>query len=356
MNRAELHPPSALLARDYAHHSCVTSMLGWQSRGAPFGDRAIALAKQFDDIWAKGSSCCHTGIGLHASARYVEGMHLLTTAISAFEKAGDQWELHLARFHLACCHFGLGNLADAVTEARSVFASSARIGDSRTMCSSWVWARATRGDIPFEQLRSCIPNRPDDVMSSVHAMLAEGYWHTFHERTAKALEIYELAANTVRTTQCVNSHTILVMPMLTMGLRLRADAVQSGDPQQAVALRKRAVSVAKWATRFTRVFAAAYPLALRERALILEACGRPKQALKFADRSCAVAEAQHAKYEHAQSLLVRGKIAQQLGRPEAEEQIRSATAALDDMEQAVHAAINEQSHAQSASKEKPRGY
>ena len=244
----------------------------------------------------------------------------------------------MAHFHKGCCHFGLGDLAEAVAEARWTFASSARIGDSRMMCSSWLWARATRGDIPFDELRGCIPCRPDDVMSTVHALLAEGYWHSYHGRTAEALQVYERAAEMVRKSLCVNSHTILVMPMLASGLRLHADAVQDRDAKQAEQLRKRACRVAKWGTRLCWLFPAAYPLALREPALILSACGKTKKALKFADKSCAVAEAQKAKYEHAQSLLVRGKLAKQLGLPEADEQIRAAEAALEEIERPVREA------------------
>lgn len=77
---------------------------------------------------------------------------------------------------------------------------------------------------------------------------------------------------------------------------------------------------------------AAYPIALRERSLILAACGKTKQGLKFADKSCKVAETQKAKYEHAQSLLVRGKIARQMRLLEAEEQIRTAEATIEDIE------------------------
>lgn len=342
MNGAELPPPSMRLAYMYAFHNCMMSMIGWSSRGVRFGDRSLALAHQCNDLLGIAYSNSYKGFGLYVSADYEEGLACLTDAIDAFLQSGDLWELNLAHFHRGCCHFGLGNLTEAVAEARWVFASSARLGDSRTMCSSWLWARATRGDIPFQELNGCIPCRPDDVMSTVHGMLAHGYWHTFHGRSAEALQIYERAAELVRTTLCVNSHTILVMPMLAMGLRLHADKVQVSDQQQAIALRKRASTVAKWATRVTRLFPAANPLALRERALILDACGWPKRALKFADQSCAVGEAQNAKYEHAQSLLVRGRIARRFGHPEADEQIRTAEAALEAMEQPLRVPASEQ--------------
>jgi tetratricopeptide (TPR) repeat protein len=340
INRAELLPTSPRLALGYSIHGMMMAMLGWQSRGARYSQRSVTIARESNDIWAQGTSCNYTGIGLYASARYEEGIARLSEAISSFEKAGDVWEVHLAHFHKGCCHFGFGNLAEAVAEARWTFASSARLGDSRTMCSSWLWARATRGNIPYEELKSCLPCRPDDVMSTVHGVLAEGYWHTFHGRTAEALQAYERAAEMVRKGSCVNSHTILVMPVLAMGLRLHADAVEPKDAQQSEQLRRRAYRLAKWATRLTWLFPAAYPLALRERSLILAAYGKTKKALKFADKSCAVAEAQKAKYEHAQSLRVRGRLAKQLGLPEADEQIRTAEAALDEIERSVRAEAN----------------
>jgi hypothetical protein len=175
-------------------------------------------------------------------------------------------------------------------------------------------------------------------MSTVHALLAEGYWHNFHGRTAEALDVYERAGEMVRRNLCLNAHTILVMPMLAMGLRLHADAVQEQDAREADRLRRRACRVGKWATRLTRLFPAAYPVALRERALILAACRKPKQALKFADKSCAVALSQKAKYEHAQSLFVRGKLASELGLPGADEQILAAQAALETLERPVREA------------------
>jgi tetratricopeptide (TPR) repeat protein len=337
MNLAELLPPSTQLVLSYAFHDCMLSMLGWQARGSRYGDRAIAIAREFDDVSVQGQCYAYTGVGRYASARYEEGLASLREAIEAFEKAGDLWALNLAHFHRGCCHFGLGNLAEAVAEARWTFASSARLGDARVLCSSYLWARATQGNLPFEELRSCYPRRPDDVMSTVHGIMAEGHWHSFHGRTEEALRAFERAAEMVRTSFCVNSHTILSLPNLAGALRRHADALAAQDPQQSDRLRRRAFRLAKWAVRITRLFPAADPLALRELSIQLADRGKAKKSLRIADRSCAVAERQEAKYEHAQSLLVRGKIARQLGLPEADEQIRSAEAALEDIERPVRA-------------------
>jgi len=333
LNRAELLPHSRGLPYIYAIHGMMMSMLGWQARGTRYGDRATALAQAFDDPLIFGICTNYTGVGLYASARFEDGLQHLGEAIQLFEKAGDLWGANVAHFHKGCCHFGLGNLAEAVAEARWTFASSVRVGDSRTLCSSYLWARATRGNLPFEELKSCYPNRPDDIMSTVHGTMAQGHWHSFHGRTEEAVQTFGRAAELVRKTFCVNSHMIVVVPELAGALRRHADALQARDPKQAGQLRQRAYRVAKWATRLTWLFPAAYPLALRERSLILAAYGKTRKALKYASKSCAVAERQNARYEYAQSLLVRGKIARQLGRPEADEQIRTAEAAIQAIEQ-----------------------
>ena len=134
-------------------------------------------------------------------------------------------------------------------------------------------------------------------MSTVHGVLAECLWHTYHGRTDEATQTCERAAEMVWRTFCVNSHTILVVPMLAMSLRLHAVAMQHRNPQQAEHLHRRANRVANWAVRLTRLFPAAYALSLRELSLVLAARGKTKKALKYADRSCAVAATQKAKAE-----------------------------------------------------------
>ena len=335
MNLAERLPPSTRLTRMYALHAMFMSMLGWQERFSRYSQRSHALLQGSDDLWLKAH--CHNavGIGHYAVAGYEEGLACINVAIEAYEKAGDLWDLNVAHFHRGCCYFGLGNLAEAVVEARWTFASSTRLGDSRTLCSSYLWARSTRGNLPFEQLKSCYPCRPDDIMSTVHGIMAEGHWHRFHGRTAESLQMFEQAGELIWKSLCVNSHMIVLLPELAAALRLHAETVGPKDPQQAELLRRRAYRLAKWAARITRFFPAAYPLSLRELSLMLSVKGKLRKALEVADRSCSVADAQKARFEHAQSLLVRGRIAHRLGRPEAEEQIRTAEAALDAMENAI---------------------
>jgi two-component system sensor kinase len=337
MNRAELLPPSPGMAFSYAFHACLISMFGWHARAAPYGELAQKVGRELSDLRISAHSSHYQGIGMYASARFEDGLARLIEAIAAFEKVGDLREVCLARFHKGCCHFGLGEIAEAVAEARWTFASSARLGDARMFCSSYLWARATRGNLPFEDLKSCYPCRPDDIMSTVHGIMAEGHWHRFHGRTAESVAAFEQAGKLIRKNFCVNSHMIVALPELATALRLHAETLAATDPQECQRLRARSYRLSKWGARITRLFPAAYPLTLRELAEILVVRGKLAKALKVADRSCAVAEKQKARYEHAQSLLVRGRIAQRLNRPEAAEQIRTAEAAMTEMESKIPA-------------------
>ncbi len=63
--------------------------------------------------------------------------------------------------------------------------------------------------------------------------------------------------------------------------------------------------------------------------------GRIKKAWKLAAKSCRIAKGQKARYEYAQSLLVQGRLAKQLGRSEADDMIREAQGEIDRIEAVV---------------------
>ncbi len=335
MNLAERFMPASPLANSYASHSMAMAMLGWNRRFTRYLDRAIGITQDCNDQLTKGICFNYGGIGLYAQGNYAKSIELLDEALIAFESSGDQWQINLARFHIGCCRFGLGDLAEAISDARETFNRAVSFDDSRTMCSSYLWARSTRGDFPFERLKSCYPCRPDDVMSTVHGIMAEGHWHRFHGRTLESLKSFELAIESIWKSLCINSHMIVAWPELAAALRLHADSLEGSNPNECNQLRQRAFRAAKWSARVMRFFPSAYPMSLREYSLNLLTKGKLAQALKVADKSCSISEKQKAKYEHAQSLLVRGKIAQKLGRPEGDEQVRTAEAAMHEMESAI---------------------
>ena len=82
--------------------------------------------------------------------------------------------------------------------------------------------------------------------------------------------------------------------------------------------------MARLSCRLARFFPQDLPHALREIALLMEARGNMKQALRYAERSCTIADSHKAKYEHAQSALVCAKIRQQLGLENADPRLEEA--------------------------------
>jgi hypothetical protein len=79
------------------------------------------------------------------------------------------------------------------------------------------------------------------------------------------------------------------------------------------------------------------PQALRELSLANMSRGRLGRAWRLAARSCRHACQMNARYEYIQSLLIMGRLADRLGRPDADGQIREAQAELDRIEASVGA-------------------
>ena len=333
MNLAEQLPRSRELAFHYAHHCMLTTMVfAWYSRAQRYYERSAELRRGFNDVWGMGHTDSYQGIGLYGTARYEDAIEYLHKAIDAFSQAGDMWELNVARFHLGLCHYALGNLAEAIEHAQCTFDLSVRIGDSRSHCSSYLWSRATNGNLPLDELKSCYTPVPEDIISTVNALKAESLWHLAQGRSEKAVGVLERAWDLAKKNFVIMAHTVATLPLLVNALRIHADAVEAEDPRQSQRIRKRALRLAKWTAWFMRFFPTEHAYALRELSLIFAATGKTTRALRAADKSCAVAERQNAKYEHAQSLLVRGRLAEQLGLPDAEGQVQAAEAALKAIE------------------------
>ena len=310
-------------------HACYAAMFSLHRRGNHFGRLGRELAQELDDKYLHGEALMLIGIGCQASARYQQGVDSLEKAADLLEETGGRFELNMVRFHLACCQFGLGRLQDAIASTEKCFQGSCDIDDSRTMCASWIWTRVCDGQIPFERLRKHIPDRPDDVMSTVHARLAEASWHSHHGRFKEMLACCEQAASMVRKNRCINSHTFLTLPMLARASRELADHLPASQSSEKKRLRKRSLRLSKWATRAGVLFPAAYPMSLRELASAYVAVGNPRKAAAYAKKSIRVAEKQEAIYEVALSDLLLARIEENLRSEGWEEHLQSALATVD---------------------------
>jgi signal transduction histidine kinase len=119
-----------------------------------------------------------------------------------------------------------------------------------------------------------------------------------------------------------------VLPWLATALRTQAEAVPAYLPLERSRLLRRARRVTRRALRLAQHYRNNLPHALREAALISAMRGRIRRARQRLEESLAVAEAQGARHEHAQSLLARGRLGSLHGWPEAASDIAAAERAL----------------------------
>ncbi|MBL8808892.1 MAG: hypothetical protein JNM43_01845 [Planctomycetaceae bacterium] len=237
--------------------------------------------------------------------------------------------------------FGIGDLAEAFRDSRWLFDSCVRRGDQ--LYAAWAvcsLARCARGRIAFDELLNCVSILPGNHLAATAAFMAEAHWHTFHKRSALALEAMEQAwAICVKNYYIVTTNTNVLCQLVTC-LRLHAEALEKNGDAGAVAVRRRFDKMARWAKRLSWLLPPERPHALRELSLRYAHRGKLATAHRLAASSCTAAEAMDARYEYAQSLLVMGQIGKQLNLPEAESQISKAQSTIQEIEAAVDAELN----------------
>jgi tetratricopeptide (TPR) repeat protein len=330
MNYAERFEPSEALAFNYAHHAMVVSgLLGWESRGAKYFKRSIDLRQEMNDVWGLGHSYAYEGGGLYCLCRYDEAIEKLDKAVDSFNQTGDLWELNMATFHRGMCEYLLGNIQVAAADAQSTFADARNMGDTRAMCSSFLWAVATDGRFPFDDVKRSVLPADEDIMSSVNLMKAEGCWHLAHGRTADAVEILEKAWRSAWNHGHVFVHTVATLTILVKARRLHADSLDQADSKRCRAYRKKTLRLANRTAWLSRLFRPERVGALRELALAYVGVrgrtqGSLRKALRIVERSCEEATRVAAKYELAQSRIVRAQLRVELGEANAQQELDEA--------------------------------
>ena len=331
LNRAERLPPSKALAFNYVVHANDMAVLGWHSRAKRWYEAAMALSGELNDHWGAAHALNHFALGCLGAARYRETIEKATPGTEAFAKLGDLLEMHFAHFNVGLAYFGLGQLVNSIEKARWTFESCVRQGDNTFGPMAFcLWARARRGDLPFDELVGCLQILPGNNNGSISVLMAEGYWHLHHGRTAAAVEVFEQSWKIARTNTYVVTFNSWVLTDFVMALRVHAEAGESQKTPEYKSHCRRWRKLSRWAVRLSRFLPTERPAALRESSLVYASRGRFKKAWKLAGKSCRIAEKQNAQYQYAKSLLVQGQMAKQLGQGGADEQIREALAEITD--------------------------
>jgi tetratricopeptide (TPR) repeat protein len=168
--------------------------------------------------------------------------------------------------------------------------------------------------------------------------MAEGHWHLGAGRTNEAIEAFERVIQLCKKHRLLNFHPIDALPWLLHALRRRAEELRETDWAESQRLLKRAYRFGKRAVWITRFFPTSHLSTLRELALVYADRGQLRKALRVVEKSLAVAEKQGARYEQAQSALVRGQLAQRLGLEGADDEIQRAKATLASIRRAARKA------------------
>ena len=314
-------------------------VLGRYDAGMRLVNRALEFCRKNNDKLQEAHILLRTGFAVGMLGNLAESGQYLSDASKAFKELGAAQELVVVEAGFVNTHCSSGDLGAAIRSGRKTFDLAVK-HNRRGIFPGFLepWVRASEGNIPFEevcdQLCDVADVDPDRVV-------AEACWNLHNQRFDKAQELLEQAWKHFLRNLPYPQKSASIIPLLVTTLRRRAESLQLTDPRSSARLFKLAFRRARFAVLICRFFPRQIPHANREFALLNESKGRLRKALKHAQRSCDVAEQQGARFEYAQSLLVKGRISQKLGRPSANREIETADTELERIRSEARLAIDE---------------
>jgi two-component system sensor kinase len=333
MNLAERYAPTLELAQAYSEHAPAMSLIPYFRRGIAFVEKSLRIRKTLGDLWGQGQSLHFYGIILYASSRFKECIDKCREAIRLLERTGDHWEVNIARYQIAASLYRLGDLRGAAAEAQRMYRSGVDLGDAQaTGISLDMWARATLGRVPVDVIQAELARPSADVQRTAQVLAAEGVRLLHENRPDKAADVLEQGQQLVQRAGVRNAWVSPLLPWLATACREAAQTATDVTPWRRRVFWRRAASAARQGLRLARKFQNELPHALRENALIAAAHGRQRKARRLFGESLAVAQRQGAMYEHAQTLLARGRVGLELRWPSAAQDMAGAQEALRALE------------------------
>ncbi len=312
LNLAESYTPSPELGQAYSEHAPVATMIPWFRRGIAYAKRSLAIRTALGDIWGRGQSLHFYGVVLYAASRYAESIQKCREAIRLLERTGDRWEINTARWHVAFAQYRLGDLSDAVQTARHVHEDGIAIGDTQASgISLGVWSKASRGRVPEALVRAerqRMSGGVRDVHTGAEVAQAEAVMLLRNGEWASAADVLRQALEWVRERGLRQEYVAPILPWLMTALRTGVESVPPWGTARRAALLREAGVVSRPARRLARAYRNNLPHVLRETALLSAISGRPAAARRLFAESLAIADAQNARHEAAQTRLAWGKV------------------------------------------------
>jgi two-component system sensor kinase len=329
MNLAEGYAPTRELAQTYSIHAPIMSLFANFHRGIAYAQKSFAIYESLGDLWGQGQSLHFHGVILHVACRFADSIEKCTEAVRLLERTGDSWEVNAARYQIAMSHYRQGQLALAAAEAQRVYQAGQALGDVQAMgLCLHLWMHASGGRVSPDILQTELQRQRADLQISAQVMLAEGIRLFMLDRVEEAAGVFEEGYRRAADAGVKNAWTYPAFSWLASALRRQAEQVSTWNPERRHTLLARAEQAATKAVRVARSFQNDLPHALREAGLINAMRGSLDQARRLLDESLDVAQRQGAKFEHAQTLLARGRAGLEVGWTGAAEEVEAATQAL----------------------------
>lgn len=329
MNLAERFAPTLELAQSYSEHAPAMSLVPWYGRGIAYARKSLAIRQQLGDLWGQGQSLHYQGVVLYVASRYRECVEKCREAVRLLERTGDFWEVHIARYQVAAGLYRLGELSEAVAEARRIHLSGLELGDFQASGISLdVWGRAADGGVPQDALKVEVDRHRHDAQGTTQVLLGAGASYVSTGEFARAAEAFGRALDVARDAGVMNAYVSPNLAWLASALRLQAQQDTSQIPHRRRRLLRRAARISCCAVWIGFRFRNDLPHALREAGLALALRGWARLARVVLNMSLAVARRHEARFEEAQTNLAMARLGHELGAPGADDELRRAEARL----------------------------
>jgi len=340
MNLAERYPASAELAQAYSEHAPVMSMIPLFERGLRYAERSLEIRRALGDVWGQGQSLHFMGVILYSASRIRECLERCREAVRLLQRTGDRWEANTASWHIAFCHYRLGELREATARAQEVWAAGVEIGDLQAAgISLGVWAKASGGRVPRAALEAELARPTEDVHTAAEILTAQAALLLREGKPAEAAAVLASAQEKIEKKGLKQEYVAAVLPWLLEATLREAESAPPWAPQQRAAALSRARKLASRALAMSRVYRNNLPHALRGAAELAALEGDARSARRRLEESLREAQRLELGAEEATSRLALARLGTAQGLPGAKEeqaiarQLLRAHGAFDDAEE-----------------------
>jgi two-component system sensor kinase len=308
------------------------TLIGWFSRAMAYLEKSLRIRTELGDVWGRGQTLHFYGVVLYTASRFTDCIEKCREAVTLLQQTGDPWELSIARWQIAGSLYRLGNLREAAAEAKRIHDDAVKIGDAPGSGMSLdIWARATLGDAPADAIQLELQRAQQDGQRGAMLWLAEGVRLCGAGRWREAAAAFETGHEVAEAGGIRNTYVLPLLPWMATACREDAETNPQYEAHERDAVLRRARAATAKGVRRARRFQNDLPHALREAARLAVLQGRMARARRLFDESLSVAERQGARYEHAQTLLARGRTGQTAGWADADGDVATADAMLRDI-------------------------